>query len=84
MNFHSFVIVLMAGIMVIGGGILVAMVVLESPRLALRSWLGDAATPIRRLRRASRQTLVTTKKLTEEWLRAQENHQWPPKTVWQG
>jgi hypothetical protein len=53
MNFHSFVIVLMAGIMVIGGGILVTMVVLESPRLALRSWLGYAATPIRRLRRAS-------------------------------
>jgi hypothetical protein len=53
MNFHSFVIILMAGIMVIGGGILVAMVVLESPRLALRSWLGYAVTPIRRLRRAS-------------------------------
>ena len=28
-NFHSFVIVLMAGIMVNGGGILIAMVVLE-------------------------------------------------------
>jgi hypothetical protein len=53
MNFHSFVFVLMAGIMVIGGGILIAMLVLESPRWwALRSWLGYASTSIRRLRRA--------------------------------
>jgi hypothetical protein len=51
MNFHNFVIVLMAGIMVIGGGILIAMLVLENPR-ALRSWLGYASTSIRRLRRA--------------------------------
>jgi len=52
MNFHNFVIVLMAGIMVIGGGILIAMLVLENPRWALRSWLGYASTSIRRLRRA--------------------------------
>jgi hypothetical protein len=52
MNFHSFVIVLMIGIMLIGGGILIAMLMLESPRWALRSWLGYASTSIRRLRRA--------------------------------
>jgi hypothetical protein len=53
MNFQSFVIVLMAGIMVIGGGSLIAMLVLESPRGALSSWLGYASTSIRRLRMAA-------------------------------
>jgi hypothetical protein len=52
MNFHSLVIILMAGIMVIGGGILIAMLVLESPRWTLRSWLGYASTSMRRLRAA--------------------------------
>jgi hypothetical protein len=54
MNFHSFVIVLMAGIIVIGGGILIAMLVLESPRWNLRSWLRYASTSIRRVRTARR------------------------------
>ena len=53
MHFDSFVIVLMAGIMVIGGGILIAMLALESPwwnlelpvrlRLHLRPSIAHAA-----------------------------------------
>jgi hypothetical protein len=62
MNFHSFVIVLMAGIMVIGGGILIAMLVLESPRWTRRSWLGYASTSIRRLRRAGPSDLPWSRK----------------------
>jgi hypothetical protein len=82
MNFHSFAIVLMAGIMLIGGGILIAMLVLESPWRDLRSWLGYAST-IRRLRRRLPQNGSREKKLTEEWLRAEEDHQRPRKTVQQ-
>jgi hypothetical protein len=83
MNFHSFAIVLMVGIMLIGGGILIAMLVLESPWQDLRSWLGYASASIRRLRRRLRQNGSREKKLTEEWLRAEEEHQRPRKTVQQ-
>ena len=66
MHFDSFVIVLMAGIMVIGGGILIAMLALESRWWNLGSRLGYVSTSVRRLRRRLRQTWSREKIRTEE------------------
>ena len=74
MHFDSFVIVLMAGIMVIGGGILIAMLALESPWWNLGSRLGYVSTSVRRLRRRLRQTW------SREKIRAEEDDQQPRKT----
>ena len=72
MNFQSLVIVLMAGITVIGGSILIAMLVLESP-WGLRGWFRSRPTPFRRLRGRPRQNWPREKALTEETLEAEEN-----------
>ena len=74
MHFDSFVIVLMAGIMVIGGGILIAMLALESPWWNLGSPLGYVSTSVRRLRRRLRQTW------SREKIRPEEDDQRPRKT----
>ena len=74
-TFDSFVIVLMAGIMVIGGGILIAMLALESPWWKnLGSRLGYVSTSVRRLRRRLRQTW------SREKIRPEEDDQRPRKT----
>ena len=73
-TFDSFVIVLMAGIMVIGGGILIAMLALESPWWNLGSRLGYVSTSVRRLRRRLRQTWSRKK------IRPEEDDQRPRKT----
>ena len=75
MHFDGFVIVLMAGIMVIGGGILIAMLALESPWWNLGSRLAYVSTTVRRLRRQLRRTW------SREKIRAQEDDQRASKTV---
>ena len=74
MHFDSFVTVLMVGVMVIGGGILIAMLALESPWRNLSSRLGYVSTSVRRLRRRLRQTW------SREKIRAEEGDQRPRKT----
>ena len=74
MHFDSFVIVLMAGIMVIGGGILIAMLALESPWWNLDSRFGYVSTSVRRLRTRLRQTWSRKK------IRAEEDDQRSRKT----
>ena len=74
MHFDGFVIVLMAGIMVIGGGILIAMLALESPWWNLGSRLAYVSTTVRRLRRRLRRTW------SREKIRAEEDDQRASKT----
>ena len=66
MHFDGFVIVLMAGIMVIGGGILIAMLALESPWWNIGSRLAYVSTTVRRLRRRLRRTWSREKIRAEE------------------
>ena len=75
MHFDGFVIVLMASIMVIGGGILIAMLALESPWWNLGARLAYVSTTVRRLRRRLRRTW------SREKIRAEEDDQRASKTV---
>jgi hypothetical protein len=61
MNFPSFVVVLMTGIMLVGGGVLVAMLLLESRSRDLRGWISSASTSNRGLRGRLRPTWLREK-----------------------
>jgi hypothetical protein len=77
MDPQSFIIGLMAGITLFGGGILIAMIVLERPRYGPRCWLGFVSSLSRRLRLWT----GSQQKTSREWLQAEADHQRLRETV---
>ncbi|MFZ0849764.1 MAG: hypothetical protein WAO08_11245 [Hyphomicrobiaceae bacterium] len=74
MDPQSFIIGLMAGITLFGGGILIAMIVLERPRHGLLScWPRLVAAASARLR-IWLELKGPRRKITEEWLQAEADH----------
>ena len=74
MDPQSFIIGLMAGITLFGGGILIAMIVLERPRHGLLScWPRLLAAASARLR-IWLELKGPRRKITEEWLQAEADH----------
>ena len=82
MDPQSLIVSLMAGITLFGGGILVAMIVLERPRQAPRGCPGLVARSTIRLRHWLGQTWVRPK-ITREWLQAEAEHGQPQGTMLQ-
>ena len=81
MDPQSFIIGLMAGITLFGGGILIAMIVLERPRHGLLScWPRLVAAASARLR-IWLELKGPRRKITEEWLQAEADHKRLRETV---
>ena len=70
MDAQSFIIGLMAGIILIGGAILIAMILLERPSCGLRPWSSFFCLSAGRLR-AWLEAKWPRRKITEEWLQAE-------------
>ena len=73
MDPESFIVGLMAGITLFGGAILIAMILLERPRCGPRRGSRFLATSASRLREWL-EPKWPRRKITEEWLQAEEDH----------